>query len=126
MLPKDAIPEEKKQHFKSILTRTLDDLLSEKEKNTLGLTSFKDDVGDYADLASLDTDRTLDVRLRERESRLAEKILSALRKLEEGTFGICEDCGRPIPEKRLMARPIARLCIQCKEKQEMQEMIWEQ
>jgi len=126
MLQKDPITEEKRQHFKSILSRTLDDLLSEKEKNTLGLSCFKDDVGDYADLASLDTDRTLDVRLRERESRLAEKIASALRKLEDGTFGICEECGMPISEKRLMARPIARLCIKCKEEQELQEMNWDQ
>ena len=126
MLQKDPITEEKRKHFKSILSRTLDDLLSEKEKNTLGLSCFKDDVGDYADLASLDTDRTLDVRLRERESRLAEKIASALRKLEDGTFGICEECGMPISEKRLMARPIARLCIKCKEEQELQEMNWDQ
>jgi DnaK suppressor protein len=56
---------------------------------------------------------------------LAEKIESTLKKIEDGVFGICEECGRPISEKRLMARPIARLCIQCKEKEEMAEMIWE-
>jgi DnaK suppressor protein len=117
---------EKMEHFKSILTRTLDDLLSEKEKKSVDLIGLKDGAGDYADLASLDTDRTLYARLRERESKLAARIMDALRKLEDGTFGICEECGQPIPEKRLMARPIARLCIKCKEKQEKQEMIWEQ
>jgi DnaK suppressor protein len=85
------------------------------------LTCFKGDVGDYADLASLDTDSSLNIRFRERESRLAEKITSTLRKLENGTFGICEECGRPIPEKRLLARPIARLCVKCKEKEEIAE-----
>lgn len=118
--------EEKKEYFKSILTRTLDDLLSEKEKKPIGFTGFTDRAGDYADLASLDSDSTLHVRLRERESRLAARIMGTLRKLEDGTFGICEECGKPIPEKRLMARPIARLCIRCKEAQEKQEMIWNQ
>lgn len=118
--------DEKKEYFKSILTRTLDDLLSEKEKKPIGPTGVKDRAGDYADLASLDSDSTLHVRLRERDSRLAEKIAGALRKIENGTFGVCEECGRPIPEKRLMARPVARLCIKCKEEQEKQEMIWDQ
>lgn len=126
MLQKNTITEAKKQDFKSILIRSLDDLLSEKEKNTHGLTFYKDDGGDYSDLASLDTDSSLNLRFRERESRLAEKIASALRKIEDGTFGICEECGRRISEKRLMARPIARLCIKCKEKEEMEERIWEQ
>jgi DnaK suppressor protein len=126
MLQKNTTTEAKKQDFKSILTRSLDDLLSEKEKNTHGLTFYKDDGGDYSDLASLDTDSNLDFRFRERESRLAEKIASALRKIEDGTFGICEECGRRISEKRLMARPIARLCIKCKEKEETEERIWEQ
>ncbi len=126
MLQKNTTTEAKKQDFKSILTRSLDDLLSEKEKNTRGLTFYKDDGGDYSDLASLDTDSNLDFRFRERESRLAEKIASALRKIEDGTFGICEECGRRISEKRLMARPIARLCIKCKEKEETEERIWEQ
>jgi DnaK suppressor protein len=125
MLQKNTITQAKTQHFKSILTRTLGDLLSEKEKNAFGLTCFKDDVGDFTDVASLNTDRTLDVRLRERESRLAEKIASALRKIEDGTFGICEECGRRISEKRLTARPIARLCIKCKEKEEKEERILE-
>jgi DnaK suppressor protein len=117
---------EKKEYFKSILTQTLDDLLSEKEKGSVVLNDSKNGAGDYADLASFDSDRTLYVRLRERESRLAARITDALRKLEDGTFGICEECGKPIPEKRLMARPIARLCIKCKEEQEKQEMILEQ
>jgi DnaK suppressor protein len=127
MLEKETITEEKRLHFKSLLTRSLDDLfLAENEKNTGRFSSYEDDGGDYTDLASLDTDRNLNLRLRERESRLAEKILSALRKLEDGTYGICEECGEPISEKRLMARPIARLCIQCKEQEEMKEAMWGQ
>jgi DnaK suppressor protein len=117
--------EDKREQFKSILSRTLDDLLSDKEKHTISSDWFKDDVGDYADYASLDIDRSLSARFRERESRLAKKISSTLRKIEDGTFGICEECGRPISEKRLMARPIARLCIKCKEKEEIKEATWE-
>jgi DnaK suppressor protein len=117
--------EDKREQFKSILTRSLDDLLAEKDKNTDSFTSYKDDGGDYTDLASLDTDRNLNLHFRERESRLAEKVSSALRKIEDGTFGICEECGKHISEKRLMARPIASLCIKCKEKEEMKEAIWE-
>jgi DnaK suppressor protein len=87
------------------------------------LACYKDVGGNYTDLASLGTDSDLNLHFRARESRLAEKIASALSKIEDGTFGICEECGRRISEKRLIARPIARLCIKCKEKEEMQEMI---
>jgi DnaK suppressor protein len=128
MLQKNTITQAKRQHFKSILTQSLDDLLSEEEKNTHGLHGlnyYKDAKGDYTDRASLDTDSSLSLRLRERACRLAEKIESTLKKIEDGVFGICEECGRPISEKRLMARPIARLCIQCKEKDGMAERIWE-
>jgi DnaK suppressor protein len=114
----------KRQHFKGILIRSLDDLLSEEEPDTHSLTYNKDAVGDYTDRASLDTDSSLNLRLRERAGKLAEKIEGALKKIEDGVFGICEECGKPISEKRLMARPIARLCIRCKEKEEMGEGIW--
>ena len=67
--------EDKREQFKSILSRTLDDLLSDTEKqHTISSNWFKDDVGDYADHASLDIDRSLNARFRERESRLAERI----------------------------------------------------
>jgi len=126
MLRKTGLTEEKRQYFKNILTQTLNGLLAEKGQNKPRMADVKDAFGDFADLASVDTDYNLNIRFIERESRLAERIADALKKFEDGTYGICEECSRPIPEKRLLARPIARLCIKCKEEQEKQEVIWKE
>ena len=101
----------------------MDELLTEAKKTASGITDFKNKSPDFTDEASLESDRNLAFRIRERESKLIRKIEHALKKLEDGTFGICEECGREISEERLKARPIATLCIKCKEKQETEENV---
>jgi DnaK suppressor protein len=64
-----------------------------------------------------------DLRLRDREKKLLAKIRGAIQRLEEGTLDECEDCGEPIGFKRLMARPVTTLCIECKESREEQERL---
>ena len=84
-------------------------------------TLYKDDLPDEFDLASSEYAQSLVFRLRDREKWLLGKIDKALKKIDDGDFGICEDCGEDISIKRLEARPVTTLCIRCKEEQEKVE-----
>ena len=87
----------------------------------IGLQQSPDDLPDFADQSSFESDRNFLLRLRDRERRLLTKIDDALQRIEDGSFGICEDCGKDIGIKRLKARPVVTLCIECKTKQEEEE-----
>ncbi|MFY9268282.1 MAG: RNA polymerase-binding protein DksA [Candidatus Manganitrophaceae bacterium] len=76
---------------------------------------------DLGDQASAEAEQNFNLRLREREQRLLKKIDEAIDRINDGTFGICESCGNPISAKRLKARPVTTLCIDCKTKQEEEE-----
>ena len=76
---------------------------------------------DPGDQASAESDRNFLIRLKEREQKLIKKIDLALEQIKNGTFGICEDCGKEIGFKRLKARPVATLCIDCKTNAEKEE-----
>jgi len=89
------------------------------------LTVSTDDLADEVDLASSELNQSVSLRLRDRERSMLLKIESALAKIEEGGFGVCESCEEPIELKRLEARPMAELCITCKEAQELQEKLQE-
>ena len=91
---------------------------------TEDLTLSQDDLADEVDLASSELNQSLTIRLRDRERLLLNKIEKALSKIDEGTFGICDVCEEPIEMKRLEARPVADLCIRCKEAQEQQEKVY--
>lgn len=114
--------ERQKEYFRGLLHQKLDEALKE-AKTSSGGSNNPAQTADFIDQASIETDIALAFRIRERDSRLVRKIMDALAKLEDGTFGICEECGRQISEGRLKARPIARLCITCKEKQETDERL---
>lgn len=81
----------------------------------------KDDLYDDVDAASVDVDHNLLFRIRGREAHLIKKIDEALAKIEAGTYGVCAECGEDINIERLKARPVAPLCIACKEEQEKME-----
>lgn len=81
----------------------------------------QEDLSDSMDRSSIEADRNFLLRLRDRERKLVKKIDDALNRIEQGTFGICEKCGDYIDEKRLKVRPVATLCISCKEEQEEKE-----
>ena len=90
--------------------------------NTLpGQTVFPD----MGDQATAETDRNFMLRLRSREQKLIKKIDDALDRIDNGTFGICDDCGMEINIKRLDARPVTTLCMECKTQQEEEERIRE-
>lgn len=83
-----------------------------------------DDLADEVDLASSELNQSMTLRLRDRERALLQKIEVALAKIEAGGFGVCDACEEPIEVKRLEARPVATLCIQCKEAEERDEKIY--
>jgi DnaK suppressor protein len=83
----------------------------------------KENLPDPADRATLESDRNFTLRIRDRERQLIGKIKDALERIEDGTYGICESCEEEISEKRLKARPVTTLCIDCKKKQEDEERL---
>src|SRR4030043_1562789 len=112
---------ERVAYFKDLLTERFKVLLGEAEKSVTGMTNDKDTFPDPTDRANLETDRNFLLRIRDRERRLIVKIKEAMARIEDGTFGICEECGEDISEERLKARPVTTLCIACKTKAEEEE-----
>src|SRR4030042_4058125 len=109
---------------KKLITRK-ESLLAEAEEalNELpGQTMFPD----LGDQATAETERSFMLRLRGRERRLLKKIENAIERMEQGIFGICEKCGSEIDIRRLEARPVTTLCIECKIQQEEEEKLMEQ
>ena len=81
-------------------------------------TGSNESYADPADRASAESDRAFTLRIRDRERHLIRKIQAALQRIEDGTYGLCEDCGEEISIPRLKARPVTKLCINCKSRQE--------
>jgi DnaK suppressor protein len=114
--------EKKRLYFKRLLMERINALLEGAEKTVSGMSNdYKEELLDPTDRASLESNRNFTLRIRDRERRLIQKLNEALERIEDGTFGICEMCERKISEKRLMARPVTTLCIECKTEQEQRE-----
>jgi DnaK suppressor protein len=114
---------EKLQFFRYLLTQKMNELLDEAEKTVSDMTTGKENFPDPNDRATLESDRNFELRIRDRERKLLVKIQEAIKRIDDGVFGMCEVCGGPISEKRLMARPVTTLCIDCKTKQEKIERL---
>ena len=115
--------QEKLLYFKGLLEGRLHTLLVEAGKTCTDMRQ-EDRNGDFpdpTDRASLESDRNFLLRIKDRERKLVMKVKEALDRIDNGTFGICESCGKPISEKRLMVRPVTTLCIECKTELENQE-----
>ena len=112
---------EKLEIFKNLLNQRIDDLLNEASKTVSDMTDEKENFPDPNDRASLESERNFELRIRDRERKLIRKMQEAIQRIENGTFGICDRCGGQISEKRLMARPVTTLCIECKTKEERLE-----
>jgi DnaK suppressor protein len=109
--------------YKTMLTQKINELLDEAGKTVTEMTNGKENYPDPNDRASLESDRNFELRIRDRERKLIMKMQEAIKRIDDGTFGICEVCGGPISEKRLVARPVTTLCIDCKTKQEKMEKL---
>lgn len=114
--------QEKLLYFKGLLEGRLRTLVDEAEKTVNGMGNDRDgDFPDPTDRASFESDRNFLLRIKDRERKLITKIKEALERIENGTYGLCESCGRPISEKRLMVRPVTTECIECKTEEEQKE-----
>ena len=117
-----SISKENLADIKKDLIKERNRILSEGDKTLEnGLQQSPENLPDFADQSSFESDRNFLLRLRDRERKLLTKIDEALQRIEDGTFGICEECDREIGIKRLKARPVVTLCIECKTKQEEEE-----
>lgn len=114
---------EKLEMFRKMLKQKINELLNEAEKTVSQMTDAKENYPDPTDRASLEADRNFELRIRDRERKLIVKMQEAIKRIDDGTYGICDVCGGPISEKRLMARPVTTECIECKTKQEKLEKI---
>lgn len=116
--------QEKLLYFRGLLEGRLHALLEEAEKTVSGMgQETEGDFPDPNDRASFESDRNFVLRIRDRERKLIAKVKEALARIDDGTFGICETCGKPISEKRLMARPVTTECIDCKTEAEKKERL---
>lgn len=106
--------------FKKLLTSRLQELLAEADRTAQGM-STRENCADPADVATNDNDQARMLRIRDREAKLIVKIQEAIEKIAGGSYGVCEACGDEISEQRLMARPMAVYCIECKMEMESDE-----
>lgn len=109
------------EYFRGKLLEWRQDLLQESTETLLHLQESSTSEPDFADRASLETDRSLELRTRDRERKLLAKIDAALSRIEDGTYGYCEETMEPISIRRLEARPIATLSIEAQERHERME-----
>lgn len=114
---------EKLEMFRAMLIQKINELLNEAGKTVSEMTSGKENFPDPNDRASLESDRNFELRIRDRERKLILKMQEAIKRIDDGVYGICEACGGPISEKRLLARPVTTECIDCKTKQEKIEKL---
>ena len=106
------------EYFRTLLNNMLEEAQHKGDSTLEDLTDSNELFADPADRASAESDRAFTLRIRD---RLIRKIQAAIQRLDEGTYGICEDCGEDISIPRLKARPVTKLCINCKAKQEEEE-----
>ncbi len=123
MVREMTLSSDKLEFFRNLLTQKINELLEDAGKTVADMTDNKENYPDPTDRASLESDRNFELRMRDRERKLIAKMQEAIKRIDDGEFGICEVCGGPISEKRLMARPVTTLCIDCKTKQEKLEKL---
>lgn len=109
------------EKFREQLKQKQTEILEEVGKTLSEMTDQTTNIPDPNDRASVESGRSFELRIRDRERKLLAKIDEALNRIDEGSFGICEDCGEEIGLKRLEARPVTTLCIDCKTIQETKE-----
>ena len=130
-LPEDYRPAESEpfmnerqlEYFRRKLLDWKAELLDDSKHTIEGLQEGARNIPDVADRASEETDRALELRTRDRQRKLVAKIDSALRRIDEGEYGYCEETGEPISLKRLDARPIATLSLEAQERHERREKV---
>jgi DnaK suppressor protein len=113
-----------REYFRLKLIDWREDILKEAKETLQHLQDDNQNHPDLADRASSETDRAIELRARDRQRKLISKIDAALQRIEDGTYGYCEETGEPISLKRLEARPIATLSIEAQERHERRERVY--
>ncbi len=125
--PTDSEPfmsERQRDYFRDKLIAWKEEILKEARETLQHLQDESQNHPDFADRASSETDRAIELRARDRQRKLISKIDAALQRIEDGTYGYCEETGEPISLKRLDARPIATLSIEAQERHERRERVY--
>jgi len=125
--PSDKEPfmnERQRNYFREKLLAWKDDILREARETLQHLQDENQNHPDLADRASSETDRAIELRARDRQRKLIAKIDSALARIDDGTYGYCEETGEPISLRRLEARPIATLSVEAQERHERRERVY--
>jgi RNA polymerase-binding transcription factor len=125
--PSDKEPfmnERQRDYFRAKLLAWRDEILRETRETLQHLQDENQNHPDLADRASSETDRAIELRARDRQRKLIAKIDAALTRIDDGTYGYCEETGEPIALKRLEARPIATLSIEAQERHERRERVY--
>lgn len=125
--PTDSEPfmnDRQKEYFRAKLLRWKEDILREARDTLQHLQQESRNHPDLADRASSESDRAIELRARDRQRKLIAKIDAAVQRIEQGTYGYCEETGEPISLKRLDARPIATLSIEAQERHERRERVY--
>ena len=125
--PSDAEPfmnERQRSYFRNKLLSWKEDIIRQTRETLMGLHEESLQHADIADRATSETDKALELRARDRQRKLVAKIDAALSRLEDGTYGYCEETGEPISLKRLDARPIATLSLEAQERHERRERVY--
>ena len=125
--PSDDEPfmnERQREYFRRKLIRWKGEILREAQETLATLQNENENHPDIADRASSETDRAIELRARDRQRKLIAKIDAALSRIEDGTYGYCEETGEPISIRRLEARPIATLSLEAQERHERNERVY--
>jgi DnaK suppressor protein len=112
------------EYFRQKLLAWKEDIIKESKETISHLQDENHILPDVADRASSETDRSLELRTRDRQRKLISKIESALKRIQDGSYGFCEETGDPIGLKRLDARPTATLSIEAQERHEKRERVY--
>ena len=113
-----------REYFRDRLLSWKEDILREAKETLQHLQDENQNHPDLADRASSETDRAIELRARDRQRKLIAKIEAALARLDDGTYGYCEETGEPIAIRRLEARPIATLSVEAQERHERRERVY--
>ena len=125
--PTDSEPfmsERQREYFREKLLAWREEILKEARDTLQHLQDDSQNHPDFADRASSETDRAIELRARDRQRKLISKIDAALQRIDDGTYGYCEETGEPISLKRLDARPIATLSVEAQERHERRERVY--
>lgn len=125
--PSDDEPfmnDRQREYFRGKLLAWKDEILKEAKETLVTLQSESENHPDIADRASSETDRAIELRARDRQRKLIAKIESAIARIDDNSYGYCEETGEPISLKRLEARPIATLSLEAQERHERNERVF--